>query len=83
MKAEETVMDMKQIVGVLDELIKSPTVIKKPELAIAQAQAEISWNKAIREVVEWLEQYAIDGGKVSLNAVLEDIRIHSIYGKPN
>ena len=35
----------------------------------------------IREVVEWLEKYAIHGGRQPLFNVLDDLKIHSPYGK--
>jgi hypothetical protein len=35
----------------------------------------------MREVVEWLELYATWGGRVPLSLVLDDMRVHSPYGK--
>ena len=40
-------------------------------------------QEGIREVVEWLRQYAIRGGRVQLEYVLIDLDVHSPYGKPS
>jgi hypothetical protein len=40
-------------------------------------------QEGIREVVGWLEQYAIHGGKTPLSLVLDDLKTHSLYGNPN
>ena len=51
MEAKDTVMNTGQL---------QEAVINKPHLpmgqAIAGAQAKITWDKAIREVVEWIEE---------------------------
>ena len=51
MEAKDTVMNTGQL---------QEAVINKPHLpmgqAIAGAQAKITWDKAIREVVEWMEE---------------------------
>ena len=46
---------------------------------IAQAQAEISFKAGIKEVVKWLQEYAIHGGEIPLKSVLEDIETHSPF----
>lgn len=34
----------------------------------------------LREVMEWLRQYAIHGSQITLEWVLDDLEIHSPYG---
>ena len=34
------------------------------------------------KLLEWLKEYAIHGGNVPLNQVLEDIRAHSPFWQP-
>jgi len=58
MEAKDTAMNLSQIVRVLDNLIESPTIVKSPELALVQAQAEISFKAGIKEVVEWIIENA-------------------------
>jgi len=54
-------------------------------LAHLRAQYELDKVEIRREVIEeimhWLQQYAIHGGRVPLDDVLDDLRIHSPYGK--
>lgn len=66
MKAEDTVMDSETVAVMWNEGIdrynkNTPKYMRKDwemsleaTLGIAQAQAEITWDKAIREVVEWI-----------------------------
>ena len=35
-----------------------------------------------KDVVEWLRQYAIHGGKIPLSSVIEDLETHSPYCNP-
>ena len=47
------------------------------------SQAEISFplgrQEGRKEVVEWLQEYAIHGGEIPLKSVLEDIETHSPF----
>ena len=87
MEAKDTVMNDEE----LDDCYFNPPTTLANEFQdfravnrhIARAQTEISYKAGIREVVEWLKEYAIHGGKVPLHLVLDDIETHSPFGKPN
>ena len=59
MEAKDTVINRVQIVEILRQLIESDEVVKSPELAVAKAQAEISFKAGIREVVEWIRAHQL------------------------
>lgn len=54
-----------------------------PEVDVNWVIVEVSFKAGMREVAEWLRQYAIHGSKVPLEDVLADLETHSPYGKPN
>ena len=96
MEAKETVMSEREIDKILSDWFgkqRDPYPALNPylHLVMCQAQAEISFplgekqgfKAGIREVVEWLRQYAIHGSKVPLEVVLVDLEAHSPYGKPS
>ena len=57
MKARETVMSAEKIEAIVAEVWRMSSYTDGDEnREVAKAQAEITWDKAIREVVEWLEE---------------------------
>ena len=54
-------------------------IYEAAEIAKLERQAEISFKAGIKEVMEWLQEYAIHGGEIPLKSVLEDIETHSPF----
>ena len=83
MKAKDTVMPIQKLEMMYLHSKNSERVLSE----IAQAQAEISFSKGEtqgiqkgrKEVVEWLKEYAIHGGKAPLKTVLLDMEVHSPF----
>lgn len=70
-KVEKTEKDIQ---SAMDALIKR----------LLQAQARHTAqqkNREIADIFKWLQDYAIRGGKVPLNEVIDDLKTHSKYAK--
>ena len=50
-----------------------------PEELIAEISFKLGKQEGRKEVVEWLQEYAIHGGEIPLKSVLEDIETHSSF----
>lgn len=65
MKAEETVMKVEEM---------QQAVINRPDIpmgqAIAEAQAKVTWDKAVRTVVEWMNEHQEKGYKLNKKPVI-------------
>ena len=82
MKAKDTIMSDKELSHFGADNIPMPeggqTLFLNITLVL-EKQAEISFKAGIKEVVEWLQEYAIHGGEIPLKSVLVDIETHSPF----
>ena len=82
MEAKDTIMSDEELSHFGADNILMPEGGQTLFLNIAlmlEKQAEISFKAGIKEVVEWLQEYAIHGGEIPLKSVLEDIETHSPF----
>lgn len=59
-----------------------PTTALMIELANRTAAIkDAECQQMVEGIFNWLKEYAVHGGKVPLDEVLDDLRVHSKYGK--
>ena len=78
MRTKDTLLSPEQF-RLIEEQAHKSSWEKGNELFPEELIAEISFKAGIKEVVEWLQEYAIHGGEIPLKSVLEDIETHSSF----
>ena len=56
-------------------------VAKLAQVAAGQLIIDAAYRQGKKEVIEWLEHYAIHGGKTPLSIALADMEAHSPFKK--